>query len=659
MARRRTLHDQDGGTWQLDQQLAAGGEGVIYTLAGQAALLAKLYKEQPSPQTVEKLRWMVSAGSEALRRVAAWPTAVLHEKPGGPVVGFLMPRLVGYQPIHHLYIPAQRWKYFPRADWSFLVRTAHNCAAAFEELHNAGCLMGDVNQSNIFVSEKALVGLIDCDSFQVSAGGKTFLCEVGVEYYTPPELQGRSFRGLVRTANHDCFGLAVILFQLLFMGRHPYVGVFQGKGELPPEKAIREYRFAYGPSAAAVQMGRPPHTLALDALPPELACLFERAFTPGSEAADARPTATEWCAALTNFEKQLAACPADSGHKVPAHLQSCPWCALRTPGILDYFQGVAAFASVFKLNLARLGELWNRVQAIPYTPFAYDRARLLPPQPAVPAPLPEEARAERVVGRVLGGVAVTGLVLLVAALFLKQLACFGLPVLLVFGTWWLVHVNTTAYGREKRRRRQAAQAARQGVRAAEQHAARQARAYATEFQDRKNRLTSLHRKHSRLELQYTKERQKLGANQEALACEQHLRTCFITDHDIAGIGPGRERTLASYGVETAFDVAEDRIRAIKGFGDALTGALLQWRQAMVKAFRFDPRTGVPEAELRKLALKYVRQQDILFAQLEQGAAELQELNRNCGEQFGSLEEELRKLLAAWAQTDADLEACGR
>jgi len=32
------------------------------------------------------------------------------------------------------------------------------------------------------------------------------------------------FRGLERSAGHDAFGLAVLLFHLLFMGRHPFAG---------------------------------------------------------------------------------------------------------------------------------------------------------------------------------------------------------------------------------------------------------------------------------------------------------------------------------------------------------------------------------------------------------------------------------------------------
>jgi DNA-binding helix-hairpin-helix protein with protein kinase domain len=62
-----------------------------------------------------------------------------------------MPKLVGYKEIHTLYGPMQRSQLFPRADWAFLIRTAANCAAAFDAIHRAGHLVGDVNQSNVLV----------------------------------------------------------------------------------------------------------------------------------------------------------------------------------------------------------------------------------------------------------------------------------------------------------------------------------------------------------------------------------------------------------------------------------------------------------------------------------------------------------------------------
>jgi DNA-binding helix-hairpin-helix protein with protein kinase domain len=122
-----------------------------------------------------------------------------------------------------------------------------------------------------------------------------------------------SFAGVVRTPNHDAFGLAVTIFHLLFFGRHPFAGRFQGKGDTPIERAITEYRFAYSQSAAARHILPPPHTLPLTAVSFGLASLFERAFAQGSERGG-RPTATQWRTALEMYANKPRACPVSRMH---------------------------------------------------------------------------------------------------------------------------------------------------------------------------------------------------------------------------------------------------------------------------------------------------------------------------------------------------------
>jgi DNA-binding helix-hairpin-helix protein with protein kinase domain len=68
---------------------------------------------------------------------------------------------------------------------------------------------------------------------------------VGVPEYTPPELHGQRLEAVVRAHNHDAFRLPIVIFQLLWMGRHTFAGKHQGRSDVPIDKAIREYRFAY------------------------------------------------------------------------------------------------------------------------------------------------------------------------------------------------------------------------------------------------------------------------------------------------------------------------------------------------------------------------------------------------------------------------------
>ena len=99
-----------------------------------------------------------------------------------------------------------------------------------------------------------------------------------MEEFTAPELQGKRFDQLVRTRNHDAFGLAVILFYLLFMGRHPFAGKYLGRGDLSMQAAIADYRFAYSSRIRETRMEPPPYVPLLTDIPSELASAFEMAF---------------------------------------------------------------------------------------------------------------------------------------------------------------------------------------------------------------------------------------------------------------------------------------------------------------------------------------------------------------------------------------------
>src|SRR5258708_662552 len=153
-----------------------------------------------------------------------------------------MPLVGGHKPIERLYSPTSRKTDFPKATFAFLVRVALNIARATAKVNATGCVIGDINHSGVLVSDDATVTLIDCDSFQVSSNGKLFHCKVGVSEFTPPELQGKRLEQIVRTANQDSFGLAVLLSSFLFTGPHSFAGKSLGKDNMPVESAITQAR---------------------------------------------------------------------------------------------------------------------------------------------------------------------------------------------------------------------------------------------------------------------------------------------------------------------------------------------------------------------------------------------------------------------------------
>ena len=322
------LYDAHGVPVKLGKILGQGGEGAVYALEGKSSdWAAKVYHQIPVAEKREKLLDMVKANNESLNQIAAWPMTTLHEGHNGQLCGFVMPKLEGYQAIHQLYNPGQRKQLFPAMDWSGLIMIARNVAVAFAGIHAQGHVIGDVNPNLVFVAGNGLVRLIDCDSFQIAVNDKNYLCEVAVPQFTPPELQEhRAFSGLLRTVNHDNFGLALLLFHLLMMGRHPYAGIYANYEELTLESAIQQFRYAYASDNELRNVSEPPAGVTSNLLSRQIAEMFMRAFTETGEQAFGRPTATEWINALNNLLQTLTFCEVDRAHRYLTGLAFCPWC---------------------------------------------------------------------------------------------------------------------------------------------------------------------------------------------------------------------------------------------------------------------------------------------------------------------------------------------
>lgn len=344
---------------RLGEELGRGGEGVVFAVEEQSDWVAKIYASPPNFRKAQKLIVMGEAATPRLQQVAAWPIDLLMDS-RETVCGFIMPRMDARKAIHELYSPKSRSTGFPKADFRFLVHAAANLARAFAVVHEQGHVLGDVNHGNVLVGDNGTVRLIDCDSFQIGRVPNIFPCDVGVLLFTAPELHGQPLRGLVRTANHDRFGLAVLLFHLLYMGRHPFAGRYSGPGEMPVEKAVREYRFAYGPDCTANAMDRPLGTVPLKTMGSGIARLFIHAFRrAGSNGV--RPDAKSWIEELENLKGRLRVCWLDSCHYFPRELAVCPWCTVELQtGIRLFGQRNAPVDATGTIDA-----LWKAIRAAP------------------------------------------------------------------------------------------------------------------------------------------------------------------------------------------------------------------------------------------------------------------------------------------------------
>ena len=348
-------------------KLGGGGEGAVYHLSGQPGLAAKIWKD-PTPERVAKLRAMLPAPPSGLRAGAgrvpvAWPVDLLKDRQR--IVGFLMPRVTGALSLATALHPKARRQHLPGFDRRYLHRTALHLVRTVHAIHASGYVIGDVNESNILVYPKApqpgMVCLIDTDSFQVIdvKRKRVYRCPVGKPDFTPPELQGRQLAAIDRHARHDGFGLAVLLFELLMEGVHPFMGVYTGGGADPslPE-SIRQGYFPYGSPKAYCKPA--PVAPPFQALHPELQLLFIRCFEDGHRDPSARPAARDWAKALDIAAASLTPCRSMPPHYYSRHLSGCPECVRSWKMIQPTAQPTAAAG----LRQAPAGQGYPQVRGV-------------------------------------------------------------------------------------------------------------------------------------------------------------------------------------------------------------------------------------------------------------------------------------------------------
>lgn len=637
-----TLRGANGAV-QLGALLAKGGEGAVHEVIGRPELVAKIYLKTVTAERAEKLAAMQAMLTPRLAALTAWPAEVLRTTDGA-VAGFLMPNLRGSKDIHALYGPKSRLAEFPQADWRMLVRAAINTARAFAVLHQANCLVADVNHGGVRVAPDATVRLIDCDSFQVAAGSRTFLCEVGVENFTPPELQGKSFQQTPRTANNDNFGLAVLIFHLLMVGRHPFAGRYGGPEDMPIPKAIGQFRYAYGRDMAATRMEPPPLTPPVTLAGDEIADLWERAFSRAGAAANGRPTAAQWVAALSKVEAAFSRCSHHSGHFHFSGLAACPWCPIEGRGVL-LFPLAAMPVLPSSGGGFRLDAVWAQIRAV-QSPGPFVR----PAAPALPAPSStamrvrgkREMRKGVSIGVILVGVLVTMIVTPYAWLVWLPLA---------YLVWQAI--GNSRHKDELtpfRARHDQANALVRELAARASHSGTEA------FDVRLEQLRGLKDELEGLSAWRQREYRALVTNRERHALKKYLDGFEIMHANISGVGQAKKSMLESYGIETAADISEAAVLVVPGFGPALTRRLIDWRNSKASMFRFDPGSDVDPRLVNDLDRTIAQRKAQIENELHAGATSLLQIRSTTLARRHALEAQIRQALSQAAQAAADLKA---
>ncbi|UVA79568.1 hypothetical protein [Pandoraea commovens] len=571
-----------GKKTRLGNLLGRGGEGDVYFVEGRPGEAVKLYKNELRAPREAKVLAMVGSRLSERTSLVAFPLEVATDE-SGRFAGFIMRLVSKCRPIHELYGPKSRKIQFPSADYRFLVRTAANVARAVAAVHEIDCVIGDFNHSGVLVSQNATVALIDADSFQFRSQGSLHRCIVGTEDFTPPELHGARLSEVERTKVHDHFGLAVAIFQLLAMGRHPYAGRCSD-ADLSLGEAIAQHRFAFS-NARRIETRTipPPGSIRLQDFPPSVASAFEAAF--GTDPAK-RPTAAQWVSLLGGLEAELRQCATVPAHFFPRPAGECLWCRLLVQSGIDMFPTLSSpVASPSGPDGFDIDEIWASLGAV-VLPRPEDLIPASCSEVGVSKPTAQEAlenRRNQRVARLLWCAPI-----LLGALVLPKL----------FPLWLITGACVAFYAF-------AAEVDPEPMKKAFARADARVQAAALEYLNRlgytdalnlRADLESLVEQYRGLNPELARTLAELQNTREARQRSAYLDGFLIRRAKIAGIGPAKTATLASFNVETANDVTRSAVMAVPGFGEAYTAKLLAWRQSHEAKFRYNPERNASDAQ---------------------------------------------------------------
>jgi DNA-binding helix-hairpin-helix protein with protein kinase domain len=616
--------------------LGRGGEGTIYNVEGDNALAVKIYTDGNQLGRLPKLRVMIADRLHQRSSFAAFPVETVTAN--GNFAGFTMRKVASSRPLFQLCLTSDRRLEFPDANFRFMVRVALNLAKAVASLNSLGAVIGDLNESGALVNQtQGLVTLVDSDSIQYSSGGQVYRCIKGKAEYTPPELQGRPFNAVDRTVNHDAFGLAVLLFEILFLGRHPFSGIPRASNHPTIAEAIQSGRFAYSPHKTRTLMDPPQHMPLLTDIPEDVAIAFQRAFGPyPGNAATIRPTPAEWVPLLADMEKNIIECKVNRAHYFSRTAPACPWCRFEAGyGVLLFISPQHISRSTFNLDY-----VLSRINGISSPGPAPDLVSILqPPGSLEPSQEAKSQKAKRV-ARKLGGVAAAGL-----ALFLMFNG-------MGWGFFLLIPAGVLFFGGESgqsdilQRKSQAERQWQEALRDWERQAGPGA------FEEKRSELgrtATSYRDLPRVEREMLA---SLEHKKRELQLRKHLESHEIARANIDNIGDGRKLTLRSFGIETAWDVKRQAVLEVPGFGPVLTSKLTDWRRSVEQLFRFNPNIPTDPGEIAKVKAEKAIRQNAMETELLNGVRALETLRAEALTRRRSASQ-YQRAYAAFRQAEVD------
>lgn len=573
--------------YTVGQKIGQGGEGSVYLVNESPDKVIKLYAEIPDRDKIDKLIFMSTIAREEILKFAAWPTDVVRDNTGR-YCGIIMRRLDAFVPLHKLFNPMDRKQTFPDKGYNFLVHVASNLAAAFHKVHEAGIVIGDVNEANILVNQTGMVALIDCDSFQIKHGNRYHFCEVGIPRYTPPELLLLGcFDQVIRTTNTDNFSLATLIFQLLFLGRAPFTGVNPTGQDIDEETAIKGHEFAYSLRRSNRKLFPAKNSLTLNTMTRGTSALFHAAFEQNLQ----RPAASMWVQELNILKKSLVQCSKTKIHFYPNVIGECPWCIFRDRANIHYFLDDSYLKTLPELNDINQFVNGFKIEKISITKLdvEYERPNMTANE------VPIEFRKLKWIDLAV----ITASILL--ALTLCLLFNWGFVILGVISIWIYSSVSPT------KQKLQAELISRENA-----------------FNHLKKSYENLIKQHNqppemyrynqishqlslkidnfkRLPEDFGVGKKQIEIRYYQKSLNAYLSRFDIREHAIPTFGSSKKLLIYSNGIRTAADVTKLSNIKIAGIGPKNIQVLLDWQRHVSAGFTYLPEVNAINLEIRQLA----------------------------------------------------------
>jgi uncharacterized protein YecT (DUF1311 family) len=145
-----------------------------------------------------------------------------------------------------------------------------------------------------------------------------------------------------------------------------------------------------------------------------------------------------------------------------------------------------------------------------------------------------------------------------------------------------------------------------------------------------------------------------SAHRREFQLKSYLESHRIADARIRSIGPGLKVALASWGIDSAFNVSYPAVMRIDGFGPRKARTLEFWRRQIEAAFVYNPRSNAADArEKARIDREMAAKGDELRVRLSRGAGDLRMATQTVLTRWKAVDQPLSKAYSERLRARAD------